>query len=1177
MAGNDRALAVRDAFPVSPGHTLVVPRRHVARWADVSTGERDAMLALADRVMAELDAFAVPPDGYNLGINLGAAAGQTVPHLQLHVIPRYRGDMDDPRGGVRHVIPHRGNYLRAAMPPLATGGPDDPFLHHLRPLLARAREVAIVTASVRDDGLDLLERELRAARERGARIRIVTADALHVGQVRALQRLLDWTRGSEVRGGEARAEAGDRALGSFETRVVPADEQNLASFHPRSWRFEGPGLAIAFVGSSDLSRTALQDGVEWNLRVERDGDPEAYRQVVEAFERWWGRALPLETDRVTDYAERARRAGKGLPPGEVDAEAAETLPEPHHIQVEALHALGMARAEGRGRALVVMATGLGKTRLVAFDLAALQRRLGRMPRVLFLAHRAARLEQAAATLRRAFPDARSAWLAGTRTEVDGDMVFASVETLASADHLATLSGQRFDYAVVDEVHRAGAASLRRVLARLDAGFVVGLTATPDRADEAGLAGVFDDDVAYRADLGAGIATGLLAPFAYHGLRDVVDYEHVPWRNRRFDPDALAAAVATERRMERLWEGWQAHPARRTLVVCCSSGHAHFVKAWLAGRGVAVAAVHAGPGSDAREDALAALREGRVAAVCGLDRFDDGVDLPAVDRVVMLSPTESPVVFLEQVGRALRRAAGKDAVVVVDFVGDHPIFLDRVRTLVALGPRPVTLRQLLEEGLVPGLPPGCSLDVEVEALDVLRRLLPTGAREMQRAYRDLRAARGERPTAGQLFRMGWRPSVIRAGHGSWFDFVAAEGDLSAGEQRAFPAAREWLRAVETAPMRTSLEMVVLDVLLDAEALRDGMALDELGRRCHARLAREPELLRDLEHVRELPERRAPEPARWLEWWRANPVAAWCARGWFREADGRLVSQLPDVGADALALATMTRELVDLRLGEYEARRRTMGTGSAFECTVIANQREAILRLPPAAQRPAKVSGEIDVRLPDGASWRFRFGTEACQVAWQVGKARNMLPDLLREWFGPGAERPGTGLRVRFERSADGWRVGPAGEATVTPPEPAWLTYLPSLRAAAAAAQAMAAGHATEGAEVERIQLPIGEIDADCFAVRAAGDAMDGGDEPIRDGDFLVMRCARAASLGDLEGRVALIDLGPERGWQLRRVARDDAGWVLRSENPALESWPAPQDTLAVAVLERVVRMEEARGT
>src|SRR5262249_44138011 len=233
-------------------------------------------------------------------------------------------------GGVRHVIPWKGNYLRAPGRPLATGMAADPFLRHIRPLFAAAADIAIIAAFVQDSGLELIREPVFASLRHGARVRLITGDYLNITQATALRRLLDWME--EWAAHEASGD-GEARTGAFEARVVEvADGGTIASFHPKSWRFDGDGFGVAFVGSSNVSRTALGDGVEWNLRVERHVDPAAYRLIVEAFEGWWTATRPLDAAWVAAYDERARNAPVALPPGEAEAEPLEPVPEPHRLQ-----------------------------------------------------------------------------------------------------------------------------------------------------------------------------------------------------------------------------------------------------------------------------------------------------------------------------------------------------------------------------------------------------------------------------------------------------------------------------------------------------------------------------------------------------------------------------------------------------------------------------------------------------------------------------------------------------------------------------------------------------------------------------------------------------------------------------------------------------------------------------
>lgn len=1164
VASNPLAFAIRDGFPVTPGHTLVITRRLVPTWFDATRDEQLAILDLVEAVKRQLDEE-FRPAGYNVGFNVGEHAGQTVMHLHVHVIPRYEGDMDDPTGGVRHVIPWKGNYRRAAAAPLVIGGTADPFLAHLRPLLAEAHEVAIVAAFVQDSGLELLQDPLFSAAERGARIRLVTGDYLDITQVEALRRMLDWQGALSPAGEPPR----------FEARIVETGSLRgpSRSFHPKSWRFEGPGFAVAFVGSSNVSASALRTGVEWNLRADRALDPVAFGRIKEAFEALWLGAQPLTLEWVSAYAARARVSPVPLPPGEVQPEPLTPAPEPHELQREALAALAATRAEGERRALVVMATGLGKTLLAACDAAAFGATLDHPLRVLFIAHRRELLVQAATTLRRVLrpsqPDLRVGWFAEDRSELDGDVVVASVQKLSRPENLERLAGERFDYVVVDEVHHADAASYRRILARLDPGFLLGLTATPDRADEGDVLGLFDDNLPFRADLGAGIEAGRLVPFSYFGLKDTVDYasENIPWRNRRFDPQRLEQAVQTQDRMARLWEALGEHGGTRSLVFCCSIAHAEFARRWLEERGLRVRAVHSEPSSDDRSCALADLAAGTIDAVCAVDLFNEGVDVPLVDRVVMLRPTESPVVFLQQLGRGLRVADGKERLTVIDFVGNHRVFLDRVRTLLSFGEARPDLRAFLQGG-EPELPPGCSVQVELEAVDLLRRLLPSGANAVERAYRELYVARGERPTIGELYRSGYSPSVLRQAHGSWFEFVRSEGHLTDAEARVLDVGSDWFRELETTALEKSFKMVLLEALVELEALRAGVPLDDLARRCHQIIVRSAELFRDLENVRELPDPRAPEPAAWAAYWRKNPVKAWAGtpsapKRWFAVEGDRLVPRLPIPEGLDETFVELTRELVDYRLAQYRRRFEPEASGDAFTCKVISNQRDPILMLPPRTARPDLPGGDTDVRLPDGASWRFRFAKIACNVAHPVGAPRNQLPDLLRGWFGPGAGTPGTAFRVRFFRSPDGWCVEPVGQV-IELPRPGRVVAFPTLRAAAGAAGVPAAG----APEAEEVVLPVRSRAADVFAVRATGDSMDGGAAPIRDGDWLVFQYARGAGLGAVEGRVALIQVEDGSGdgaYLVKRVVREGGGWMLRSDNPARPSVDASERTVPIARL------------
>jgi superfamily II DNA or RNA helicase len=416
--------------------------------------------------------------------------------------------------------------------------------------------------------------------------------------------------------------------------------------------------------------------------------------VVAAFEALWTDATPLTDAWLADYTDRARSHERPLLLGDSDDLVPDVPPQPLGVQPAALQALHDSRTEGRCKALVVLATGLGKTFLAAFDAQALGEELGRVPRVLFVAHRRELLVQAARTFRQVFPDASIGFVVGASGAGSAQLVFASVQKLSQPDRLQQLDPHAFDYVVVDETHHAPADSYRKVLRRLQPRFLLGLTATPERADQADVAGLFDDHVAFRADLGEGIELGRLVPFDYAGLPDDIVFEALPWRH--YTAARLTKLAQTEERMKRLLAAWETYPGTRTLVFCITIDHAEYVTAWLRQRGVRIVACHSGEDSADRDTALEQLAAGQLDAVAAVDLFNEGIDVPSVDRVVMLRPTASPVVFLQQLGRGLRVSDGKERLQVIDFIGNHKVFLHKVRMLLSLAPGSTSTGQFFRD-------------------------------------------------------------------------------------------------------------------------------------------------------------------------------------------------------------------------------------------------------------------------------------------------------------------------------------------------------------------------------------------------------------------------------------------------------------------------------------------------
>ncbi|MDG1484645.1 MAG: DEAD/DEAH box helicase family protein [Myxococcota bacterium] len=1122
--------------------------QEATHWGELSAEEQSAMLELAQQTVEQLSQAAETPTTFTVGFDTDTSPPS------LRIIPRSAGV-----AGLSRLLPG---------PPGLTTGPDNPLRGAIRPLLREADRIDIVAAFIQDSGLKLLQAALLAAMRRGAAVRLITGDYLNITQSRALRRLLDWQE--QVAAFSDGGEQDTGLVGSLAVRVVETGKTGRA-FHPKCWRVEaaGTGLAAAWVGSSNMSWSALVVGEEWNLRVDASRQPQRYAEVDGAIEDLWARTRPIDAAWVADYERRVAEAEQPLPPGEVLADEDQAV-TPTPIQAEALAALTRCRTEGRGRALVVMATGLGKTFLAAFDVLAWSAAAGRVPRVLFLAHRRELLTQAAATFRRLMPTAPFGWFVGAQAERSAQVTFASIQKLSRPEHLAKFAGDHFDYIIVDEVHHAGAASYRRLLGWFAPGFLLGLTATPDRADDVDVISLFDDCLPYRADLGEGIRRGLLVPFAYTGLADTIDYAPLPWRSGRFDPEALDVAVASQSRMAAVWSAWQDHPGARTIVFCASIRHARAVCDWLAARGVAVAALHSGADSAPREESLEALSDGTLDAVCAVDLLNEGIDLPGVDRVVMLRPTESPVVFLQQLGRGLRTAPGKTRLMVIDFVGNHRVFLGRIRTLLSLSGQRPDLSGFLSGDASAGLPDGCSVDIAPAARDILRSLLPASDRsETVRLYRELRTARGRRPRAGELLRLGLDPSSIKERAGGWLQFVASEGDLSEDERRALRVAADWLSAVETTRLTKSFKLVMLDVLLKSEALGSGMPLDTLAARCHDAYLRSPALFRDLTDVQRLSNPRRPQAGQWLSYWKEKALKDWTGiggRSWFTIAEGQLLSRLPlpaDQPRVAEAVGRLTAELVDWRLTAYRRASTLAGRQSTFVTRLDRSEAGLRLRMPPDHQ----LAGELIARLPDGVPWRFIFAGDGV-AARPLFAGDNALPELVIGWFGPEAGARWLLHRLRFTSTPDGWWVRPLGG--IVPP----LTARREVRTLPLAD--IPTDAVRYGDDIETVFLPAPDIPG-LIAARALSDDLDGGDTPIRRGDWLLLRPDRHRRLSGLHNRVALLTDAAEAP-MLRRVMRTGRRFALHAERqPPL---PVPSRTTAHALLAGSIAPESlapAEGT
>ncbi|MCA9513316.1 MAG: DEAD/DEAH box helicase family protein, partial [Myxococcales bacterium] len=673
LAARDADLAsVRDALGTESAPELLA--RHVAdaarRVLDGITGKdaTERQVALVNEVLTALSSSS-PADV--------SRSDDVMPELLLAIASRREGL------GARS-LPRPGIPLRHSE--LIVNGPRDRRVGlEIARELASADGVDLLMSFIKWSGYVELRDALAPIAARG-RLRVLTTTYLGASDAEAVEALREL--GAEIR--------------------VSYDERRTR-LHAKAWLFHrASGFGTAIIGSSNLSHAALRDGCEWNVRLSRRDNPGLLAKFQTTFDQYWGDPAfePFEPARF-----RAAGARRRDPARDALAHVVRLSALPHQVAV--LEALEAERAAGHWRNLVVASTGTGKTVVAALDYA---RQPGR-PRLLFVAHRDRILDQSLATFRVALNDGHfGEKLTGRDKPILGTHVFASIQSL-HAGRLRELAPEAFEIVVVDEFHHAAAPTYEALLGHLRPRLLLGLTATPERADGRSVLGWFDDRVAAESRLWDALDQGLLAPFQYFVLHDGTDLSRVDFRAGRYDVATLttlytADTVRARAVLRAVVERVRDPREMRALAFCVSVAHARFMAAYFVEHGLA-AAVVVGDTAPAERDAhIAALERGELQCLFTVDVLNEGVDIPRVDTVLFLRPTESATVFIQQLGRGLRLHDDKACLTVLDFVGNARSefrFDLRFRALLGRGTRK-ELSDAVGQGF-PHLPSGCSIQLD----------------------------------------------------------------------------------------------------------------------------------------------------------------------------------------------------------------------------------------------------------------------------------------------------------------------------------------------------------------------------------------------------------------------------------------------------------------------------------
>lgn len=732
-------------------------------------------LALVNRLIALLSAT----DGldYLQRKTLLAATAPVLLSLQTAV----------PGGGELVELPRSTTPLSTSS--LLTGARHDPPLEHeLRQEMVTADRVDILVAFIKWAGLRLLQPAFEALSARGVPVRIVTTSYMGASDPDAIAWLADQP--------------------GFSVKVSYDTERTR--LHAKAYHFyRKSGYSTGYIGSANMSRAAMTSGLEWTVKVTEVDQRHILQRFTAEFSTYW--ASPDFETYDSSQAQRLAAAIQHAKSGDAHAGPRFFVDiRPHAFQERILDALAATRAAGQFRNLVVAATGTGKTVVAAFDYARFCAAFAKnQPRsshatLLFVAHRKEILEQARDCFRTVLRDANFGELL-----VDGERpvawhhVFASVQSLTVAQPWSAFSPEHFRFIVIDEAHHSTAASYRPLFKNCRPEILLGLTATPERMDGSSILPDFGGESAAEIRLPEALEEKLLCPFHYFGITDPVSLaDERFWRNGKYDVASLTAAytgddIRARQRLDIILASLRRYQPNlndtRAVGFCASVAHARFMAAAFNQAGHHAAVIVGETPAAERQALVAAFRNGRLPFVFTVDVFSEGVDVPEINLVMFLRPTDSLTVFLQQLGRGLRHHPDKDCLTVLDFIGQNHRRYRIDRKFAALLNRD---RQRMDQEVekdFPHLPPGCNIQLERVArehiLNNIRESLRHFATLVTESLATFEQDHGCRPTFGNFVRATGISPLTLLKNKSWSEWQSlarhgsapADPDLNACRQ------------------------------------------------------------------------------------------------------------------------------------------------------------------------------------------------------------------------------------------------------------------------------------------------------------------------------------------------------------------------------------------------------------
>lgn len=597
--------------------------------------------------------------------------------------------------------------------------------------------------------------------------------------------------------------------------VEAADE----GFHTKGYIFRKDEIYRIIIGSSNITSAALTSNREWNTKLISTEQGEMAKEIVAEFKELWNSPYALSFDTFYEnYKERyqiIKHQREAAKLDEITSIEKYTL-QPNSMQVGFITNLKKILAAGEKRALLISATGTGKTYASAFAM----RELG-FRRVLFLVHRGQLARQTRKSYEKVFANTVSMGLVGAGYhEYEADYVFATVQTLNRDEHLLQYAKDVFDCIVLDEFHHAVNDQYRRIIEYFEPKFLLGLTATPDRMDGRNIYEICDYNVPYEISLGDAINKGMLVPFHYYGIYDDTDYSGLHIVRGKYDEKELNETyIGNSYRYDLIYKYYCKYGSDRALGFCCSRAHAEEMAKEFSNRGIPSVAVYSDAQGAFSEDRVAAidkLKSGEIRVIFSVDMFNEGVDITSVDMVMFLRPTESPIVFLQQLGRGLRKCRGKEYLNVLDFIGNYE---KAGQTRFLLTGKSYMERHSYDPADKSGFPDDCLIDFDMRLIDLFKEMDKKSLKIkdlIEGEYVRIKELTGKQPSRMELFTYmddDIYQMTIRYSKDNIFkhylDFLNGRHELSDSQAALYSGkGREFISILENTNMSKVYKMPVL---------------------------------------------------------------------------------------------------------------------------------------------------------------------------------------------------------------------------------------------------------------------------------------------------------------------------------------------------------------------------------